>query len=130
MMHPTRRAVLTWVTCCATRKCAWDCGAVVVCRVAWCGIIVVSVSMKGKSKMINFNAYVIELEVDNSYEVCIENIFKGIVTDNGLIDDSVTTFETALSTVMTTLKPSGVCLRRAVVVVNMLFRLIMVIDIK
>ena len=50
--------------------------------------------------MINFNAYVIELEADNSYKVCIENIYKGIVTDNGLIDDSVTTFETALSTVI------------------------------
>lgn len=56
--------------------------------------------MKGKNKMINFNAYVIELEEDNSYKVCIENIYKGIVTDNGLIDDSVTTFETALSTVI------------------------------
>jgi hypothetical protein len=53
-----------------------------------------------KNKMINFNAYVIELEADNSYKVCIENIYKGIVTDNGLIDDSVTTFETALSTVI------------------------------
>ena len=50
--------------------------------------------------MINFNAYVIELETDNSYKVCIENIYKGIVTNNGLIDDSVTTFETALSTVI------------------------------
>ena len=50
--------------------------------------------------MINFNAYVIELEADNSYKVCIENIYKGIVTNNGLIDDSVTTFETALSTVI------------------------------
>lgn len=50
--------------------------------------------------MINFNAYVIELEADNSYKVCIENIYKGIVTDNGLIDDAVTTFESALSTVI------------------------------
>lgn len=50
--------------------------------------------------MINFNAYVIELEADNSYKVCIENVYKGIVTNDGLIDDSVTTFESALSTVI------------------------------
>lgn len=50
--------------------------------------------------MINFNAYVIELEADNTYKVCIENVYKGIVTDNGLIDDAVITFESALSTVI------------------------------
>ena len=50
--------------------------------------------------MINFNAYVIELEADNIYKVCIENVYKGIVSDNGLIDDAVTTFESALSTVI------------------------------
>lgn len=50
--------------------------------------------------MINFNAYVIELEEDNSYKVCIENVYKGVITDNGLIDDSVLTFESALSTVI------------------------------
>ena len=50
--------------------------------------------------MINFNAYVIELEADNSYKVCIENVYKCIVTNDGLIDDSVTTFESALSTVI------------------------------
>lgn len=50
--------------------------------------------------MINFNAYVIELEADNIYKVCIENVYKGIVSDNGLVDDSVTTFESALSTVI------------------------------
>lgn len=50
--------------------------------------------------MINFNAYVIELEADNTYKVCIENVYKGVVTDNGLIDDAVTTFESALSTVI------------------------------
>ena len=33
--------------------------------------------MKGKNKMINFNAYVIELEADNIYKVCIENVYKG-----------------------------------------------------
>lgn len=50
--------------------------------------------------MIKFNAYVIELEPDNCYEVYIENVYKGVVTDNGLIDDAVTTFESALSTVI------------------------------
>lgn len=50
--------------------------------------------------MINFNAYVIELEADNTYKVCIENVYKGIVTNNGLIDDDITTFESALSTVI------------------------------
>lgn len=50
--------------------------------------------------MINFNAYVIELEADNTYKVCIENVYKGVVTDNGLIDDAVITFESALSTVI------------------------------
>mgnify|MGYP001182141756 CR=1 FL=1 len=53
-----------------------------------------------KNKMMNFNAYVIEFEADNSYKVCIENVYKGVVTDNGLIDDAVTTFEPALSTVI------------------------------
>lgn len=50
--------------------------------------------------MMNFNAYVIELEVDNRYKVCIENVYTGTVTDNGLIDDAVTAFESALSTVV------------------------------
>lgn len=56
--------------------------------------------MKGKNKMINFNAYVIELEEDTMYKVCIENVYKGIVSDDGLIDDAVTTFESALATVV------------------------------
>lgn len=50
--------------------------------------------------MINFDAYVIELEADNTYKVCIENVYKGIVTDNGCIDDTVLEFESALSTVI------------------------------
>ena len=50
--------------------------------------------------MINFNAYVIEIEEDNRYKVCIENVYTGTVTNNGLIDDDVTTFESALSTVI------------------------------
>jgi hypothetical protein len=79
--------------------------------------------------MINFNAYVIELEADNSYKVCIENVYKGIVTNDGLIDDSVTTFESALSTVIETmLKLVVVYLVKAVRVVSMLSRLITWID--
>lgn len=53
-----------------------------------------------ENKMINFNAYVIELEADNSYKVCIENVYKGIVANDGLIDDSVTTFGSALAMVV------------------------------
>ena len=53
--------------------------------------------------MINFNAYVIEIEEDNRYKVCIENVYTGTVTNNGLIDDDVTTFESALSTVIETM---------------------------
>jgi hypothetical protein len=80
--------------------CAWDCGAVVVCRVLRCGIIGVSVSMKGKIKMINFNAYVIELEADTWYKVCIEDVITTTVRDNGYFDDSVITFESALASVV------------------------------
>lgn len=50
--------------------------------------------------MINFNAYVIELEADNTYKVCIENVYNGIVRDNGLVDDAVITFESALASVI------------------------------
>lgn len=53
--------------------------------------------MKGKNKMIKFNAYVIELEEDNWYQVCIEDVLKTTVRDNG---DSVITFESALATVI------------------------------
>lgn len=51
--------------------------------------------------MIKFNAYVIELEADTWYKVCIEDIIT-TVCDNGYFDDTV----------------------------SMLFRLITVIDIK
>lgn len=50
--------------------------------------------------MINFNAYVIELEEDNQYMVCIENVLKTTVCDNGCFDDSVITFESALAAVV------------------------------
>ena len=50
--------------------------------------------------MINFNAYVIELEEDTWYKVCIEGVMKTTVRDNGCFDDSVVTFESALATVV------------------------------
>lgn len=49
--------------------------------------------MKGKNKMINFNAYVIELEEDTWYKVCIEDVMKTTVRDNGYFDDTVITFD-------------------------------------
>lgn len=50
--------------------------------------------------MINFNAYVIELEEDNWYEVCIEGVLKTSVRDNGCFDNTVVTFESALASVI------------------------------
>lgn len=50
--------------------------------------------------MINFNAYVIELEEDNWCEVCIEGVLKTSVRNNGRFDDTVTTFESALAAVI------------------------------
>ena len=50
--------------------------------------------------MINLNAYVIELEEDNWYEVCIEGVLKAPVRNNGCFDDTVTTFESALAAVI------------------------------
>lgn len=50
--------------------------------------------------MINFNAYVIELEEDTWYKVCIEDVLTTTVRDNGYFDDAVITFESALATVV------------------------------
>ncbi len=50
--------------------------------------------------MINFNAYVIELEEDTWYKVCIEGVCKTTVRDNGYFDDTVITFESALADVI------------------------------
>ena len=50
--------------------------------------------------MINFNAYVIELEEDTWYKVCIEGVLNTTVRDNGYFDDTVITFESALATVV------------------------------
>lgn len=44
--------------------CARDCGAVWVCRVLRCGIIRVSVSMKGKNKMSFMNLKALSTSID------------------------------------------------------------------
>lgn len=56
--------------------------------------------MKGKNKMFKVNAYVTEIEADNSYEVDVDGVFTTTVTDCGTIDDSVVTFDSALTTVL------------------------------
>lgn len=56
--------------------------------------------MKGKNKMFKVNAYVTEIEADNSYEVDIDDVFITTVTDCGAIDDSVVMFDSALTTVL------------------------------
>lgn len=50
--------------------------------------------------MINFNAYVIEIEPDTCYKVCIDGVISTTVTDCGDIDDSVVSFESALSSIV------------------------------
>ena len=50
--------------------------------------------------MINIDAAVIELKPDNSYKVIIKDVYAGVVTDNGEIDDSVLAFESALASVI------------------------------
>ena len=62
--------------------------------------MLVSVSMKGKIKMFKVNAYVTEIETDNSYEVDIDGLFVTTVTDCGDIDDSAVTYISALTTVL------------------------------
>lgn len=47
--------------------------------------------------MNTFKAIVIEIEEDNSYEVHIEGVIFTTVTDRGDFDDSVVSFESALS---------------------------------
>lgn len=50
--------------------------------------------------MINFNAYVIELEEGSWYEVCVEGVLKTPVRNGGCFDDTVITFESALAAVI------------------------------
>ena len=49
--------------------------------------------------MINIRASV-EIEPDNSYKVIIKGVYAGIVSDNGSVDDSVVSFESALATIV------------------------------
>lgn len=48
--------------------------------------------------MVDYDALVVEIEPDNSYMVAIDGVYTGTITDNGTVDDSVLTFELALST--------------------------------
>lgn len=50
--------------------------------------------------MMNLNAYVIEIEQDNVYKVCVDGVYSGTVSDNGDIDDHTIDFESALSSVI------------------------------
>lgn len=50
--------------------------------------------------MINIEASVIEFELDSSYKVIIKDVYAGIVSDNGSVDDSVVSFESALATIV------------------------------
>ena len=50
--------------------------------------------------MFKVNAYVTEIEEDNIYEVDIDGLFKTTVADCGDIDDSVVSFNSALTTVL------------------------------
>lgn len=50
--------------------------------------------------MINIKASVIEIESGNSYKVILKDVYAGIVSDNGMVDDSVVSFESALATVV------------------------------
>lgn len=50
--------------------------------------------------MNTFDAYVVEIEPDNAYEVHIKGVFSTTVRDNGETDNSVVTFESALSSVV------------------------------
>ena len=87
--------------------------------------------------MNKFNAYVIEIEPDNVYRVGIEDVYTGTVRDNGLTDDSVTTFDSALSSVIELMLSfdydyievaQGLSKKRGVRVVSMLSQLITVTD--
>ena len=50
--------------------------------------------------MFKVNTYVTEIEKDNSYKVDVDDVFSTTVTDCGTIDDSVVTFDSALTTVL------------------------------
>lgn len=48
--------------------------------------------------MVDYDAFVVEMSADNAYMVCIDGVYTGTISDNGTVDDSVITFESALST--------------------------------
>lgn len=50
--------------------------------------------------MNTFNAYVVEIDPGNAYEVHIEGGFPTTVRANGESDDCVVTFESALSSIV------------------------------
>lgn len=50
--------------------------------------------------MNTFNAYVVEIESDNCYKVCIDGVYEGTVYNVGSEDDRVVTFKSALSSVV------------------------------
>lgn len=50
--------------------------------------------------MVDYEAFVVEIVPDDSYMVCIDGVFSGTISDNGTVDDSVVTFESALSCVI------------------------------
>lgn len=50
--------------------------------------------------MMNLEAVVIELSEDNEYRVYLGGMDYRTVTDNGEFDDSVVSFESALSTII------------------------------
>lgn len=50
--------------------------------------------------MFKVNAYVTEIEEDNIYEVDVDGLFKTTVADCGDIDDSMVSFDSALTTVL------------------------------
>lgn len=48
--------------------------------------------------MFNYDAFVVEISAGNAYMVCIDGVYTGTISDNGTVDDSVITFESALFT--------------------------------
>lgn len=50
--------------------------------------------------MFKVNAYVIEIEPDNVYEVDIDGLFETTVVDCDTVDDSVVMFTSALTAVL------------------------------
>lgn len=48
--------------------------------------------------MVDYDVFVVEKSVDEAYMVCIDGVYTGTISDNGSVDDSVITFESALST--------------------------------